>query len=281
MAMWRHLVAWLGEKKSSCIHTTPQCRACKAAKPSEAFMLPVFISDMSCIRGSWKHVSRRRVAAFLKVRRKTTWTWRTSVTKKKEPEEKELQFRCARCFRHPPPAHVFISERRPTVLGRPARLPFVFIRVKYSELWRATVLEIHFFKKKITNPAHFFESFHARRDRSPVSPGGFYCSCTAFGAVSKDRHTPRPGIIQTCNWLIVSWDRHGRLRNFSVALNSSDDIWLHMFGEKGTKTLSCPHFYAPLSKQLIWSLSPFSPPVQMQSNTDRRVSKLALLNLPL
>ena len=29
---------------------------------------------------------------------------------------------------------------------------------------------------KITNPAHFFKSLPARRDRSPVSPGGFYCS---------------------------------------------------------------------------------------------------------
>ena len=71
--------------------------------------------------------------------------------------------------------------------------------------------------------------------------------CTLLGLASSRR----------ANWLIVSWDRHGRLRNFSVAPNSSDHKWLQMFGGKGTKTLSYPHFHVPLSKQFFWSLSPF------------------------
>ena len=100
-------------------------------------------------------------------------------------------------------------------------------------LWRATILEM-IFLKEITNPEHFFKSLPARRESSPVSPGGristrgalekknctnshkkrvavgffnaplFYCSCTTLGAVSKDRHTPWPYVIQTCNSLIVS-----------------------------------------------------------------------------
>ena len=72
--------------------------------------------------------------------------------KKKEPEQKKLQFRCACCVRHPPPAHVCISTRgERTLLGRPARLlsNSFFIRVTYSELWRVTVLEIIFFFKSL------------------------------------------------------------------------------------------------------------------------------------
>ena len=84
----------------------------------------------------------RRVAALRKVGRKTTLTWRTCVKNKK----KTLQFRCACCVRHPPPANVCISTRgERTLLGRPARLPLFFIRVTNSELWRATVLEKMFF----------------------------------------------------------------------------------------------------------------------------------------
>ena len=40
-----------------------------------------------------------------------------------------------------------------------------------------------FFKSRIWRT--FLKVLLARRDRSPVSPDGFYCSCTAFGAVSK------------------------------------------------------------------------------------------------
>ena len=69
--------------------------------------------------------------------------------KRNRNNNKKLQFRCACCVRHPPPAHLHVctwGER--TLLGRPARLPFFFIRVTYSKLWRATVLEINFFFKK-------------------------------------------------------------------------------------------------------------------------------------
>ena len=132
------------------------------------------------------------------------------------------------------------------------------------------------FLKKITNPAHFFKSLLARRDRTPVSPGGFYCSCTALGAVSKDCYTPKPRITQTCNWLIVSWDRHGRLRKFSVALNSSDHKWLQMFGEKGTKTLSNPHFHVPQSKQFFDHFHPFPNQCKCKAIQIEESSKLAL-----
>ena len=119
----------------------------------------------------WKLCVRcGRVAALRKVRRKTTLTWRTCVKKKGTGTKKNCSFDARVVSATHPPAHVCISTRGERILfGRPARLPIFFIRVTYSEFWRATVLEK--LKKKITNPAHFFKSLpiHDATARRPAS----------------------------------------------------------------------------------------------------------------
>ena len=205
------------------------------------------------------------VAALRKVLRKTTLTWRTCITKKikrNRNRKKKLQFPCVCCVRHPPPAHLHVCTRcERTLLSRPARLPFFFMAIFIrGNIFR--IMACYCFGNKLLLKSRIRRTFlkvclHDATARRSAPVDSTVRSCTAFGAGSKDRHTPWPRIIQTCNWLIVSWDRHGRLCNFSVALNSSDHKWLQMFGEKGTKTLSYPHFHVPLSKQFFDHFHPF------------------------
>ena len=82
--------------------------------------------------------------------------------------------------------------------------------------------------KKITRIELFFK-FACTVRPFAGSACGFYCSCTAFGAVSKDRHNVAASSCRRATgWF--TWDRHEWLRNLSATLNNSDS----------KMTLRCP-----------------------------------------
>ena len=223
------------------------------------------------------YVDPRRVAALRKVRRKTTLTWRTCVKKKKGTgtKKKKTAVSMRVLCPLPTPAHVCVSTRgERTLLGWPARLP----KGNIFRIMACYCFGNNFFLNHESGALFLKAVLLARRDRSPVSPGGFYCSCTAFGAVSKDRHSPRARIIQACNWLIVSWDRHGRLRIFSVALTINGYKCLEKKERKRFHilifTFSCPNNF-------LITFTLFLTSVKCKAIQIEESSKLALINLPL
>ena len=161
------------------------------------------------------------------------------------------------------------------------------MRATYSELWRATVLEIiFFFKSRIRRT--FFKSLPARRDRSPVSLGGFYCSCTAFNLVQCQKIATLPGLASSRRATVQLIDCELRqtrtIAHFSVALNSSDHKWLQKFGEKfGEKERKRFHtlnFTFPYPNNLFDHFHPFPNQCKCKVIQIEESSKLALINLP-